>query len=171
MYVWYLELTREPRHVAQQTRYQNLGLPARSLLCAQYHRRATPNQLAARETAKMSFQFFFRMHVNTGSSLLLVHKLDNVPKTANGIALDWIMPDACHHEFRYGCLSAEGAKPELNNRRKCYLRHVGRGFVGGWRKWACTYSYGIWQLSRESKFARRNTRGYQSGVVALTGIA
>ena len=26
MYVWYLELSREPRHVAQQTRYQNVGL-------------------------------------------------------------------------------------------------------------------------------------------------
>ena len=25
-YVWYLELSREPRHVAQQTRYQNVGL-------------------------------------------------------------------------------------------------------------------------------------------------
>ena len=24
-YVWYLELSREPRHVAQQTRYQNVG--------------------------------------------------------------------------------------------------------------------------------------------------
>ena len=26
MYVWYLELSRELRHVAQQTRYQNVGL-------------------------------------------------------------------------------------------------------------------------------------------------
>ena len=26
MYVWYLELSREPRHVAQQTRYQNVDL-------------------------------------------------------------------------------------------------------------------------------------------------
>ena len=26
MYVWYLELSREPRHVAQQARYQNVGL-------------------------------------------------------------------------------------------------------------------------------------------------
>ena len=26
MYVWYLEFSREPRHVAQQTRYQNVGL-------------------------------------------------------------------------------------------------------------------------------------------------
>ena len=26
MYVWYLEFYREPRHVAQQTRYQNVGL-------------------------------------------------------------------------------------------------------------------------------------------------
>ena len=26
MYVWYLELSREPRHVAQQTRYQIVGL-------------------------------------------------------------------------------------------------------------------------------------------------
>ena len=26
MWVWYLELSREPRHVAQQTRYQNVGL-------------------------------------------------------------------------------------------------------------------------------------------------
>ena len=26
IYVWYLELSREPRHVAQQTRYQNVGL-------------------------------------------------------------------------------------------------------------------------------------------------
>ena len=25
-YVWYLELSREPRHVVQQTRYQNVGL-------------------------------------------------------------------------------------------------------------------------------------------------
>ena len=25
-YVWYLELSREPRHVEQQTRYQNVGL-------------------------------------------------------------------------------------------------------------------------------------------------
>ena len=25
-YVWYLELSREPRHVAQQARYQNVGL-------------------------------------------------------------------------------------------------------------------------------------------------
>ena len=25
-YVWYLELSREPRHVAQQTRYQNVDL-------------------------------------------------------------------------------------------------------------------------------------------------
>ena len=25
-YVWYLELSRKPRHVAQQTRYQNVGL-------------------------------------------------------------------------------------------------------------------------------------------------
>ena len=25
-YVWYLELSREPRHVAQQTRIQNVGL-------------------------------------------------------------------------------------------------------------------------------------------------
>ena len=25
-WVWYLELSREPRHVAQQTRYQNVGL-------------------------------------------------------------------------------------------------------------------------------------------------
>ena len=26
MYVWYLELSREPRHVAQQMRYENVGL-------------------------------------------------------------------------------------------------------------------------------------------------
>ena len=26
MYVWYLELSREPRYVAQQTRYQNVDL-------------------------------------------------------------------------------------------------------------------------------------------------
>ena len=26
MYVWYLELSREPRHVAQQTRHQDEGL-------------------------------------------------------------------------------------------------------------------------------------------------
>ena len=26
MYVWYLELSREPTHVAQQMRYQNVGL-------------------------------------------------------------------------------------------------------------------------------------------------
>ena len=25
-YVWYLELSREPKHVAQQTRYQNVGI-------------------------------------------------------------------------------------------------------------------------------------------------
>ena len=25
-WVWYLELSREPRHVAQQMRYQNVGL-------------------------------------------------------------------------------------------------------------------------------------------------
>ena len=29
-------------------------------------------------------------------------------------------------------LSAEGAKPESNNRRKSDLGHVGRRFVGGW---------------------------------------
>ena len=33
MYVWYLELYREPRHVAQQTRYQNVyRSPERALL-------------------------------------------------------------------------------------------------------------------------------------------
>ena len=32
MYVWYLELSREPRHVAQQTRYQNVGLRNRHCL-------------------------------------------------------------------------------------------------------------------------------------------
>ena len=32
MYVWYLELSREPRHVAQQMRYQNVGLRNRHCL-------------------------------------------------------------------------------------------------------------------------------------------
>ena len=31
-WVWYLELSREPRHVAQQTRYQNVGLGNRHCL-------------------------------------------------------------------------------------------------------------------------------------------
>ena len=50
MYVWYLELSREPRHVAQQTRYQNVGLRNGH----SYHRGATSNQRAARETAKIN---------------------------------------------------------------------------------------------------------------------
>ena len=53
MYVWYLELSREPRHVAQQTRYQNVGLRNGHCL-GQYHRGATSNQRAARETANIS---------------------------------------------------------------------------------------------------------------------
>ena len=37
----------------------------------------------------------------------------------------------CHHELRR-MLSAEGAEPDSNNRRKSDLGHVGRRFVGGW---------------------------------------
>ena len=46
----------------------------------------------------------------------------------------------CHHEFRR-MLSAEGVKPESNNRTKSDLGHVGRRFVGGWVSgyvWYCS---------------------------------
>ena len=54
-------------------------------------------------------------------------------------------------------LSAEGAKPESNNRRKSYLGHVGRRFVGGW------VSGYVWylELSREPKHAAQRMR-YQN---------
>ena len=54
-------------------------------------------------------------------------------------------------------LSAEGAKPESNNRRKSDLGHVGRRFVGGW------VSGYVWylELSREPKHAAQQMR-YQN---------
>ena len=54
-------------------------------------------------------------------------------------------------------LSAEGAKPESNNRRKSDLGHVGRRFVGGW------VSGYVWylKLSREPKHAAQQMR-YQN---------
>ena len=62
----------------------------------------------------------------------------------------------CYHEFRR-MLSAEGAKPESNNRRKSDLGHVGRRFVGGW------VSGYVWylELSREPKHAAQQMR-YQN---------
>ena len=51
-------------------------------------------------------------------------------KTANGIAPTESC-QACHHEYTR-MLSAEGAKPDSNNRWKPDLGHVGRRFVGGW---------------------------------------
>ena len=63
---------------------------------------------------------------------------------------------ACYHEFRR-MLSAEGAKPESNNRRKSDLGHVGRRFVGGW------VSGFVWylEISREPKHAAQQMR-YQN---------
>ena len=54
-------------------------------------------------------------------------------------------------------LSAEGVKPESNNRRKSDLGHVGRRFVGGW------VSGYVWylELSRELKDAAQQMR-YQN---------
>ena len=55
-------------------------------------------------------------------------------------------------------LSAKGAKPESNNRRKSDLGHVGHGrFVGGW------VSGYVWylELSREPKHAAQQMR-YQN---------
>ena len=95
------------------------------------------------------------MHVNTGSSLPLVQKMDNWQKQQTALPPTESC-QACHHEFRR-MLSAEGAKPESKNRRKYDLGHVGRRFVGGW------VSGYVWylELSRESKHAAQQMR-YQN---------
>ena len=62
----------------------------------------------------------------------------------------------CHHEFRR-MLSAEGAKPESDNRRKSDFGHVGRRFVVGW------VSGYVWylELFREPKHAAQQMK-YQN---------
>ena len=54
------------------------------------------------------------MHVITGSSLLLVQKMDNKQKRQTALPPTESC-QACHHEFRR-MLSAESANPESNNR-------------------------------------------------------
>ena len=61
------------------------------------------------------------MHVNTGSSLLLVQKKDNYAKKDKRHCLRLNHGD---HEFRRR-LSAEGAKQKSNSRWKSDLGHVG----------------------------------------------
>ena len=71
-------------------------------------------------------------------------------------------------------LSAEGAKPESNNRRKSDLGHVGLRFVGGW------VSGYVWylELSREPKHAAQQMRyqnvdlsnGHCLGTIVLLSI-
>ena len=68
-------------------------------------------------------------------------------------------------------LSAEGAKPESNNRWKSGLGHVGRRFVGGW------VSGYVWylELSREQKHVAQEMRyqnvdlsnGYCLGIIII----
>ena len=87
MYVWYLKLSREPRHVAQQARYQNVGLRNGHCL-GTISSGATSNQRAARENGKISSaqrknaREFWQQSSGDGQ----------LTKTANGIAPDWIMP-------------------------------------------------------------------------------
>ena len=71
------------------------------------------------------------MLVNTGSSLLLVQKIENYAKKKDEAALP--PSESCHaRDQEFGRrLSAEGAKPVSNNGGKSDLGHI-RTYVGGW---------------------------------------
>ena len=86
MYVWYLELSREPRHVAQQTRYQNVGLRNGHCL-GTISSGATSNQRAARETAKISSAQSKNAREYWQQSTLSSED-GQLAKTANGIVPD-----------------------------------------------------------------------------------
>ena len=92
-YVWYLELSREPRHVAQQTRYQNVGLRNGHCLgtvssgLTSARRAKLPHQRAARETAKISSAQSKNAR-EYWEQPTLSSEDGQLAKTANGIAPD-----------------------------------------------------------------------------------
>ena len=91
------ELSREPRHVAQQTRYQNVGLRNGHCL-GTISSGATSNQRAARETAKISSAQSKNAREYWQQSTLSSED-GQLAKTANGI-----VPWSCRTYIGFGWL-------------------------------------------------------------------